>query len=91
MEGPGEILFNLRSKRSLFDFAIIHLLIMFIPIGFKHICNRCTSVVNILLLNLFCNDFRITMNTKSPKLSWKQLGSTFLNTTQNCILVTDYG
>jgi hypothetical protein len=36
----------------------IHLLIISIPIGFRHICNRCTSVVNILLLYyiLFRND-----------------------------------
>jgi PAS domain S-box-containing protein len=33
--------------------------------------------------------FRTTMNTRPPQLSWKQLGSTFLNTTQNAILVTD--
>jgi PAS domain S-box-containing protein len=29
------------------------------------------------------------MNTRSPQLSWKQLGSTFLHTTQNGILVID--
>lgn len=36
----------------------IHLLTISIPIGFRHICNRCTSVVNILLLYyiLFRND-----------------------------------
>ncbi len=33
--------------------------------------------------------FRSIMNTTSNQLSWKKLGSTFLNTTQNGILVTD--